>query len=53
MIGYLEAYFAYCDARKRNERVRVTIHEKNSKLEEATTAHLVPSLTPAHESPYF
>ena len=46
IVGYLEAYFAYCEARKRNEYIRVTIHEKNAKLEETTTAHLVPSLTP-------
>lgn len=46
IVGFLEAYYAYLDARSRGERIRVTIHDKNDSISDTTTAHLVPSLTP-------
>lgn len=46
IIGFLEAYYAYLEARDRGERIRVTIHEKNDSIKSTTTAHIVPSLTP-------
>jgi len=46
LIGLLEAYFAYTAAKKRNERVRITVIEKNSQLSDSTVMNLVPSLTP-------
>ncbi|MGQ3891274.1 FAD-dependent oxidoreductase [Legionella sp. CNM-4043-24] len=45
IIGYLEAYYAFLDARQRGERLRVTIHEKNARLHDTTVSHLVPSLS--------
>jgi hypothetical protein len=46
IIGYLEAYYAFLDARKRGERLRITIYEKNAALHDTTVGHLVPSLSP-------
>ncbi len=46
IVGFLEAYYAYLEAKRRGERIRVTIHEKNQTLKGTTTAHIVPSLTP-------
>jgi hypothetical protein len=46
IIGFLEAYYAYLAASQRGDRIRVTIYEKNETIQETTTAHLVPSLTP-------
>lgn len=45
IIGFLEAYYAYLDAKSRGERIRITIHEKNKFLQDTTTGHIVPSLT--------
>jgi len=46
IVGFLEAYCAYLDAQHKNERIRVTIHDKNQSMQGTTTAHIVPSLTP-------
>ncbi|MFO2569240.1 FAD dependent oxidoreductase [Legionella quinlivanii DSM 21216] len=46
IVAAMEAYFAYLDAKKTGESIRITIHEKNKTLSETTTAHIVPSLTP-------
>jgi len=46
IVGALEVYFAYLDAKKVDKQVRVTIYEKNTRLSDTTTSHIVPSLTP-------
>ena len=46
IVGFLEAYYAYLEASRRGECVRVTIHDKNQTLKGTATAHIVPSLTP-------
>ena len=46
IVAYLEAYIAFLQARSDLQKIRISIHEKNDRLNETTTAHLVPSLTP-------
>jgi hypothetical protein len=46
IVGALEAYFAYLDAKKAGRQLRVTIHERNQSISGTTTSHIVPSLTP-------
>src|SRR6476620_5419114 len=46
IVGVLEAYYAYLDARKHGNKLRVSIYEKNEKISDTTVSHLVPSLTP-------
>ncbi|MDP3558847.1 MAG: hypothetical protein Q8R79_00670 [Legionellaceae bacterium] len=46
IVGFLEAYYAYLDAKRKDERLRVTIHEKHPTMKGTTTAHLIPNLTP-------
>lgn len=46
IIAALETYFAYLQAKERNEQLRVTIYEKNHDLSATTTSHIMPSLTP-------
>ena len=46
IIGAMQAYYAYLEAKKNGEQVRITIHEKNTSITDTTTTHLVPSLTP-------
>ena len=45
IVGALEAYFAYLDARKNQETIKITINERYEKKEDSTTFHIVPSLT--------
>lgn len=45
IVGALEAYFAYEDAKIANTSLRITIYEKNAFLQDTTTAGIVPSLT--------
>lgn len=47
IIAYLEAYIAFIQARKELQTIRISIHEKNTRLNETTVVHLVPSLTPS------
>ena len=46
IVGAMEAYFAYLDAREEGIPLRITVLEKNASLSDTTTAHIVPSLTP-------
>lgn len=46
IIGLLEAYHSYLDAKTKGETVQITVLEKNAKLSETTTCNIVPSLTP-------
>jgi hypothetical protein len=46
IIGAIEAYFAYLDAKQQNKNIRITILEKNSALSDTTACNLAPSLTP-------
>jgi glycine/D-amino acid oxidase-like deaminating enzyme len=46
IIGLLKAYFAYLDAKAKDQRIRVTVYEKNASIADTTTSHIVPSLTP-------
>lgn len=46
IIGALETYYAYLQAKQNNEKLRITIYEKNHDLSATTTRCIVPSLTP-------
>jgi hypothetical protein len=46
IIGALEAYYAYLDAKRAGEQVRVTIQDAGSTPRDSTSARIVPSLTP-------
>ncbi len=46
LIGAIEAYLAYLEAKQQNEQIRITVYEKNKEITDTTTSHLVPSLTP-------
>ena len=46
IVGAIEAYFAYLEAKNNGKKIRITIHEKNESISETTTSHIVPSLTP-------
>lgn len=46
MIGLMEAYFAYLKARDNNEKIRITVYEKNESFNQTTSAKIAPSLTP-------
>lgn len=46
IVGAIEAYFAYIEAKNNGKKIRITIHEKNESISETTTSHIVPSLTP-------
>jgi glycine/D-amino acid oxidase-like deaminating enzyme len=46
IIGFMEVYFAYLKAQKKNERLRATIYEKNERFDQTTAAKIAPSLTP-------
>src|SRR5579885_2263086 len=46
MIGGMEAYFAWLEAKEHNIPVRITIYDKNNSLAETTISNIVPSLTP-------
>jgi len=46
IIGALEAYYAFMEAKNQGKQIRITIFEKNKSLSETTTANIVPSLTP-------
>lgn len=45
IIGALEAYFAYKNAKKQGKQIRVTVYDKNEDLSQTTTHNIVPSLT--------
>lgn len=46
MAGAMEAYQAFCDAKKKNQPLRVTILEQNKSIIDTTVCHIVPSFTP-------
>ncbi len=46
IIGAIEAYNAYLEAKAKGTQVRVTLYEKNKSISDTTTANIVPSLTP-------
>lgn len=46
IIAAFEAYFAYLDALSRQERIAITLYEKNPSVQDSTIARIVPSLTP-------
>jgi hypothetical protein len=46
IIGAIEAYLTYLEAKKAGEEARVTMYEKNKEVTDTTTSHIVPSLTP-------
>jgi glycine/D-amino acid oxidase-like deaminating enzyme len=46
IIGALEAYLAFLEAKKNSQQVRVTIQEESSGPADSTSARIVPSLTP-------
>ncbi|MBN9287975.1 MAG: hypothetical protein BGO43_00515 [Gammaproteobacteria bacterium 39-13] len=46
IIGAIEAYFAYLDAKNQGKPIRITIYDKNHDISETTVANIVPSLTP-------
>ena len=46
IIGLMEAYAFYLEAKKSNEQTRITIYEKNHTLDQTTTSNIFPSLTP-------
>jgi hypothetical protein len=45
IIGAMEAYYAYLDAKAKGEQVRITIYERYPSQRESPTASIVPSLT--------
>ena len=46
IIAALEAYFAFLEAKAKQQPLRITINEKNQNITQTTAANLVPSLTP-------
>lgn len=46
IIGAMEAYFAYLEARKNRRQIRVTVYDKNALLTDTTASNIAPSLTP-------
>jgi hypothetical protein len=46
IVGAMEAYLAFLEAKKQGKPLRVTIYEKNKSISETTVSHIVPSLTP-------
>lgn len=46
IIGAMEAYLAHLDAKRKNEQIKIVIHERYLNLKESTTLNIVPSLTP-------
>lgn len=44
--GALEAYYAYKKAQLNNEKIRITMLDKNSSITETTVYNIAPSLTP-------
>lgn len=46
IIGAMEAYAAYQEAKQNGETIRITIYEKHPELKQSTTGNIVPSLTP-------
>lgn len=45
IVGAFEAYFAWLDAKRAGNKVRVTIHEKGASVADTTTSNIFPSLT--------
>jgi hypothetical protein len=46
IIGAIEAYYAFIDAKKNNIPLHITIYEKNELVGETTASNIVASLTP-------
>lgn len=46
IMGAFEAYYAYLDAVKAGDKIKITIYEKGSSVTESTAYHIFPSLTP-------
>jgi len=46
IVGALEAYFAYKEAKKEDKQIRVTVYDKNEDLSKTTILNIVPSFTP-------
>lgn len=46
IAGAMEAYFAYVEAKRNGQQIRITIHEKNEAISETTACRIMPSLTP-------
>lgn len=45
IVSAMEVYFAYLEAKKNNKQIKVTVYEKNSRLDDTTAANISPSLT--------
>lgn len=46
ICGALHAYFAFKEAQSKDEKIRISIYEKNKSIADTTTSHILPSLTP-------
>jgi glycine/D-amino acid oxidase-like deaminating enzyme len=46
IIGAMEAYQAFQEAKARGEKIRITIYEKNPDISGTTSVNIAPSLTP-------
>lgn len=45
IIGALEAYYAYLDAKNNGTQIRITINEKNQNITETTTSNIAVNNT--------
>ncbi|HSX19792.1 MAG TPA: hypothetical protein VLG38_01555, partial [Gammaproteobacteria bacterium] len=46
IIGAMEAYFAYLEAKKNRRQIRVTVYDKNASIVDTPASNIAPSLTP-------
>lgn len=46
IIAAMRIYYAFQEAERKGERLRVSLYEKNERLQQTTTANIAPSLTP-------
>lgn len=46
IISAMRIYYAYQEAQRKGATIRVSLYEKNSDIQQTTTANIAPSLTP-------